>query len=222
MATTTNQGWTLPTVGGSSGTWGGSLNTNWTALDTLVGAVTAAEVAKLDGLTSSTAELNILTGVTATATEINILAGVTATATEINYSDGVTSAIQTQIAGKEDADADILKSDTTGTLTAGFDSDAEDLGTVTSGTVTLEVDATGKENFKTAVNGGAFTLAPPSTSSSCAIVVQLTNNASAGAITTSGFTVADGDSLTTTDGDDFFLTVVKVGAFSSLTVKALQ
>ena len=213
MATTTNQGWTLPTVGGSSGTWGGSLNTNWTALDTLVGAVTAAEVAKLDGLTSSTAELNILTGVTATATEIN-------------YSDGVTSAIQTQIdgiqAGKEDADADILKSDTTGTLTAGFDSDAEDLGTVTSGTVTLEVDATGKENFKTAVNGGAFTLAPPSTSSSCAIVVQLTNNASAGAITTSGFTVADGDSLTTTDGDDFFLTVVKVGAFSSLTVKALQ
>jgi regulator of sigma D len=45
----------------------------------------------MDGVTSTTAELNILDGVTATASELNILDGVTATASELNILDGVTS-----------------------------------------------------------------------------------------------------------------------------------
>ena len=107
---TTNQGWALPTVGGSQDTWGTTLNTTIEAIDTLVGGVSAAEIAKLDGLTATTAELNILDGVTATAAELNILDGVSATAaelnildgvtattTELNYVDGVTSNIQTQL-----------------------------------------------------------------------------------------------------------------------------
>ena len=107
---TTNQGWALPTVGASQDTWGDTLNTTIQAIDTLVGSVSAAEIAKLDGLTATTAELNILDGVTATAAELNILDGVTATAaelnildgvtantTELNYVDGVTSNIQTQL-----------------------------------------------------------------------------------------------------------------------------
>jgi len=60
--TTTNQGFTKVEVGASEDTWGGKLNQNWDDLDTLLGAVTAAEIAKLDGLTATTAELNILDG----------------------------------------------------------------------------------------------------------------------------------------------------------------
>ena len=36
MADTTNYFFNLPTVGGSSGSWGGSLNENWTKLDNLL------------------------------------------------------------------------------------------------------------------------------------------------------------------------------------------
>jgi hypothetical protein len=119
-------------------------------------------------------------------------------------------------------DADTLKADTSDTLTAGFDSDEQDLGTISSGTTTLEVDGANEENFKKCVNGGAFILSPPSTSSSCVIVLRVTNNGSAGAITFTGFTVQDGDDLTTTNGHDFFITVIECGGFSSATVKALQ
>lgn len=108
------------------------------------------------------------------------------------------------------------------TLTAGFDSDVEALGTISSGTVTPEVDANTKENFKSLTNNGAFTLAPPSTSSACTILIQVTNGASAGTITTSGFTIVNGDTYATTNGNDYFFHIKKVGAFSSLTIEALQ
>ena len=85
--TTTNQGFTKPEVGASADTWGTKLNQNWDDLDTLVGAVSAAEIAILDGATVTTDELNILDGVTATTAELN-------------YVDGVTSNIQTQLDGK--------------------------------------------------------------------------------------------------------------------------
>ena len=71
MANTTNQGWAKPTIGGSEDTWGQTVNDAIDAIDALVGGVTAAEVAKLDGLTATTDELN--------------------------YSAGATSAIQTQL-----------------------------------------------------------------------------------------------------------------------------
>lgn len=119
-------------------------------------------------------------------------------------------------------DAATLKADTHDTLTAGFDSDVDALGTVSSGTTTPEVDADTKENFKTLTNGGAFTLAPPSTSSNCTILLQVTNSASAGTITTSSFTIVNGDDYDTTNGNDFLFHIKKVGAFSSLTIEALQ
>lgn len=108
------------------------------------------------------------------------------------------------------------------TLTGGFDSDDEPLGTVTSGTVTPEVDGTGEENFKTLTANGAFTLAPPSTSGSCNITIAVTNGASAGTITTTGFTIVNGDDYDTTSGNDFFFHIKKVGSFSSLTIESLQ
>ena len=120
MAVTTNYSWNLPTVGGNQDAWGDLLNSNWTALDTLLGGVSATEIAILDGATVTTAELNILDGVTATATEINVLDGITATTTELNYTDGVTSNIQTQLnalsSGKQNVDATLTAY--AGTLTA--------------------------------------------------------------------------------------------------------
>ena len=104
---------TAPTVGGSSDTWGTTLNTNWSNLSTFLGSLDSAELAVLDGITADTAELNLLDGVNATTAELNVLAGVTAdtaelnlldgvnaTTDEINYVSGVTSAIQTQLDAK--------------------------------------------------------------------------------------------------------------------------
>lgn len=119
----------------------------------------------------------------------------------------------------EPVDADILKADVGGTMTAGYLSDDYSGGTISSGTYT-PAPATGQENFQYIVNGGAFTLAPPA--ASCSIILQITNNGSAGAITTSGFTKKDGDAFTTTNGDDFMCFIARCNGFSTLTVKALQ
>jgi hypothetical protein len=114
-------------------------------------------------------------------------------------------------------DADTLKADTADVLTAGFAATPYNAGTQTSGTYTPD-EANG--NLQYAVNGGAHTLAPPT--NNCTIVIQYTNNASAGTITTSGFTLVDGDTISTTNGDDFFFYLTKLNGFSHLTVKALQ
>jgi len=83
--------YTKPTIGGSEDTWGGTLNANWDAIAAFIGSLDSTELAVLDGITASTADLNLLDGVTVT------LADITATAAEINYLSGVTSAIQDQI-----------------------------------------------------------------------------------------------------------------------------
>lgn len=114
-------------------------------------------------------------------------------------------------------DADTLKADTADVLTAGFAATPYNAGTQSSGTYTPD-EANG--NLQYAVNGGAHTLAPPTNNGT--IIVQYTNNASAGSITTTGFTLVDGDSFDTTDGNDFLCFIVKHNNFSSLTVKALQ
>ena len=114
-------------------------------------------------------------------------------------------------------DADTLKADTADVLTAGFACTVHDAGTKSSGTYTPD-EADG--NMQKFVNGGAHTLAPPA--NDCTLVLQQTNNASAGTITTSGFTIVDGDDFTTTNGHDFFLYITNSDSFSLLTVKALQ
>jgi hypothetical protein len=103
------------------------------------------------------------------------------------------------------------------TVTGGFNVTATDAGTKSSGTFT---PAPATNNFQYAINGGAHTLAPPT--NDCTMVVQYTNNASAGAITTSGFTKVTGDSFTTTNGHDFFCFITRCNAFSHLHVTALQ
>lgn len=123
----------------------------------------------------------------------------------------------TALAGKEPADADILKADTPDVLTAGFATTPYNAGTKSTGTYTPD-EANG--NIQYAVNGGAHTLAPPT--NNCTVIVHYTNNGSAGAITTSGFTLVDGDSFTTTDTHEFLCYITKANDVSHLTVKALQ
>lgn len=89
-------------------------------------------------------------------------------------------------------------------------------GTKTTGTFTPN-PVNGGHQY--AINGGAHTLAPPTVD--CEITIAYTNNASAGAITTSGFTKVTG-SFTTTNGDDFMCEIIRVNSFSLLRITALQ
>lgn len=103
------------------------------------------------------------------------------------------------------------------TLTGGFAATPFSAGTKSSGTFTPD-QASG--NLQYATNGGAHTLAPPS--AACSLVIEYTNNASAGAITTSGFTKVTGDTITTTNGNKFFFFITKHQTYSHLSVQALQ
>jgi hypothetical protein len=118
-------------------------------------------------------------------------------------------------------DANILKADTADELTAGFSSATVDAGTKSSGTFTPTPDS---GNFQHFTNGGAHTLGVPT--KNCTMVLLMKNNASAGTLTTSGFTLVDGDTLATTNGHEFFLYITRYNdgstTFSALTVKALQ
>jgi hypothetical protein len=119
-------------------------------------------------------------------------------------------------------DADTLKADVHNTLAAGFDGTPETLGTITSGTVTPEVDGDAKSNFKSLTNNGAFTLAPPSTSSDCTIRIHVINAASAGAITTTGFDkVFDPDTYATTNAKEYFFYIDHTATRDVLTIREI-
>lgn len=117
------------------------------------------------------------------------------------------------------ARATALLSDVTATLTVGYTATAYDAGTKSSGTFTPD-PANG--NLQRYINGGAHTLAAPTASGDYTITLQVTNNGSAGAITLSSFTKTSGDSLTTTNGDDFLLHIVKINGFTRCYKEALQ
>lgn len=128
---------------------------------------------------------------------------VTASAAELNKLDGLTG--------------NPLTDGQTDTLGKGFDVTDYDAGTKSSGTFT---PAPSNGNQQYAINGGAHTLAPPATS--CTMILDYTNNGSAGVITTSGFDLVTGDAFTTTDTHKFrcFISVGYAGAV--LNVAAFQ
>lgn len=104
------------------------------------------------------------------------------------------------------------------TVTGGFNLTPYSLGTIASFTANPL-----NGNYQYGTNNGAFTLTAPA--SDCAIDILITNGASAGAITFSGFTVSAtslGDPLTTTNTNKHLITIVRINGVSTYVNKALQ
>ena len=121
---------------------------------------------------------------------------------------------------KSIASQDPLLTNVSKTATVGYKFTAYNAGTHSSGTFTPDA-ANG--NYQYLTNNGAFTWAVPAADS--AIDTLVTNGASAGAITFSGYTVATGntgDPLTTTNGNKFIVSVRKIHGTATYVVKALQ
>ncbi len=104
------------------------------------------------------------------------------------------------------------------TLTGGFNATPGSVGTKSSGTYTPDPQTDTNNPYVT--NGGAHTLAPPA--NPCSMVIEYTNNGSAGAVTTSGFTKVSGDTITTTNGHKFLFFITKSQTYSHLFVQSLQ
>lgn len=106
-------------------------------------------------------------------------------------------------------------------ITAGFSHTADADGTFSSGTYTPTYVG---GNYKTITNNGAFTLAAPTAAGSYNIEIDITNGATAGAITWSGFITGfpKGDPLTTVNGSKFKLHISKTTAGVTAVVEALQ
>jgi len=112
----------------------------------------------------------------------------------------------------------VLTTGNTANLTKGFTTTPANLGTG-AGTVTLD-GANGQTQFIT--NNGAFTLAAPAADTE--IDLLITNGATAGAITFSGFTVGSstGSAFTTTNTNKFLLSVRRINGVATYSNYALQ
>lgn len=113
----------------------------------------------------------------------------------------------------------VLTTGNSATITVGYGITPYSGGTVSSGTYT---PAFANGNYQYYTNNGAHTLAAPA--NDCAIDILVTNSASAGAITFSGFTVgaATGSPLTTTSTSKFIISIRRVNAVATYSVYALQ
>lgn len=89
-----------------------------------------------------------------------------------------------------------------------------------TGSVTIDC---GDRPLQYITNNGAFTITAPAADGS--IILLVTNGASAGTITFSGFTVRSGgtgDALTTTNGHVFAISITRINSTSFYSVQALQ
>jgi hypothetical protein len=90
---------------------------------------------------------------------------------------------------------------------------------LTTGNITVDP---GGRPLQFITNGGAFTITAPANDGSCMLLV--TNNASAGAITFTGFTVGAslGDALTTTNGSKFTISIWRINSVSGYRIASHQ
>ena len=107
----------------------------------------------------------------------------------------------------------------TNTITKGYTLTPNNIGTVTTGTTTLDPTL---GNYQYMTNNGASTIAAPS--SDCAMDVLVTNGASAGALTMSGFTVGanTGSAYDMVNAHKFILSVRRIAGTSTYSWYALQ
>lgn len=200
-----------------------------------------------NGLLPTVTELNYVDGVTSNIqTQLNgkqasdagltSIAGLTTSANKTIYTTGSDTYATTDLSAYTRSSGLLAATDLAGQWSAlhlgdiagkdniGFDTGVTAVsssdGTQSSGTYTPS-PATG--NFREIVNGGAFTFAAPSYAGVYTVVVEITNNSTAGAITFSGFSkvIGDGD-LTTTDTETFQVMIVKTPAGATASVVAMQ
>lgn len=198
-----------PSMVGNSGkvlTTNGSI-ASWATLATLLGTELSAVADRLPYFTSASA-LSLAT-FTSYGRSIVAVADEAAFKALVNLEIGV---------DVQAFDADIAKLDVEDqVLTGGVRVTSKDLGTVSSGTLTPDPGDRPMQHY---INGGAHTLAPGAVVGS--YLLDITNNASAGTITTSGFTWVAGDAFTTTNGHKFRCSVSIGNAGSLLSVQKLQ
>lgn len=96
------------------------------------------------------------------------------------------------------------------TLEAGFDTTPFDHGTKSSGTLTIDPK---DGQYQTVICDGAFTLEPASTTKFTSVLLHVTNGASAGTITPSGFTMKfPSGSHNTVNGNKFWFFLYFAGS----------
>jgi hypothetical protein len=117
-----------------------------------------------------------------------------------------------------DADNTIDASKIESDLSKSFNSTSYSYGTITSGTVTL-VTGNNISSKQRLVNNGAFTLVAPATETNLEVVI--TNGASAGVITLSGFTHRKGD-FVTTNGAVFLGSISKNSSVVSIGINEME
>lgn len=162
----------------------------------------------------------------ATATSINKM-GITAPATSstLAVADGKTATVNNSLtlAGTDAttmtfpaASSNVLTTGNTATITKGYTLTPNALGNMTNFTVDPTLG-----NYQYGTNHAAFTLTAPA--SDCSVEIDIINDATAGAITFSGFTgTAHGDALTTTNTNAFTLIIRRNNGVSRYQIKAWQ
>lgn len=153
------------------------------------------------------ADLSAVTLVSANQISITPAGGITATD------------VQTAMYGLDTRLSTAMQTGTTATISVGYTVAPNALGVISSATLTPSI-ASGNYQFYT--NNGAHTLAAPAADG--AVDLLVTNGASAGTITFSGFTVSasTGDALGTTSGYKFIISIRRINSISTYTIKALQ
>ena len=76
-------------------------------------------------------------------------------------------------------------------------------------------------NIQHGTNNAAVTINAPTTAGVYTIIVEITNTATAGAVTLAGFTQTDGDAFTTTNGKKFVLRIEKLNSITNAFVSAM-
>jgi hypothetical protein len=179
------------------------LATSPTLVTPTIGVATATTINKVTLTTPATGStLTVADGKTLTANNSLTLAGTDSTTMTFPATSST-----------------VLTTSNNATITKGYYVTPNNIGTVSTGTTTP--DAT-NGNYQYYTNNGAHTLAAPATDS--AIDILITNGATAGAITFSGFTVGSstGSALTTTNTNKFLISIRRINAVATYSIYALQ